>query len=459
MRYYITILLITGLCFSAYPACVSAQDLLSERIQLGTSDRVLILAPHPDDEVLGCTGIINEAVLRSLPIKIVFLTNGDNNEWSFLVYRKHPVLVPFAVRNMGIIRQREALRAAIVLNVPANDLIFLGYPDFGTMDIWKKHWGAQGPLVSMLTRARAVPYENSFHPRAPYKGEEILGDIKKILKDFKPTKIFLSHPGDHNPDHCSFYLFTRVALWDLENEVQPEIYPYLIHFKDWPLPRGYHPQYPLKGPEFFQNQVTWKQSPLTPSLAALKNTALKMHASQYRSTPKYLASFIRTNEQFGDFSTFTLSPEHPSVLLFSNYRQDTAQDGTLIQGKSYFPGITEEHLELKDGSLVISLGFSRPLAKGAGTYLYFCGWRKDVPFADMPKLHIRLGFTKYSIYDQTRKISIKNVRITKHAKKITITLPLASLGNPEKILTSATSYVSEVPLDWPSWYTIEISPR
>ena len=75
------------------------------RIDLRRDDRILILAPHPDDEVLGCGGIIQTAVKMKLPLEVVFLTYGDNNQWSFFVYRKHPVIMPKAVRKMGEIRR------------------------------------------------------------------------------------------------------------------------------------------------------------------------------------------------------------------------------------------------------------------------------------------------------------------------------------------------------------------
>src|SRR5262245_47079726 len=65
------------------------------------TDRILILAPHPDDEILGCGGIIQRAVARKQPLRVVFLTNGDFNERSFAVYRRHFVVEPRAVLQMG----------------------------------------------------------------------------------------------------------------------------------------------------------------------------------------------------------------------------------------------------------------------------------------------------------------------------------------------------------------------
>ena len=44
------------------------------------------------------------------------------------------------------------------------------------------------------------------------KGATTLADLKQVLTDFKPTKVFVSHPADTNPDHESYYLFLRTAL-------------------------------------------------------------------------------------------------------------------------------------------------------------------------------------------------------------------------------------------------------
>ena len=46
-------------------------------LTLGSADRLLILAPHPDDEVLGCGGVIPQAVALGLPVRIVFFPYRD----------------------------------------------------------------------------------------------------------------------------------------------------------------------------------------------------------------------------------------------------------------------------------------------------------------------------------------------------------------------------------------------
>lgn len=227
-------------------------------VVLSPQDRVLVLAPHPDDEVLGCGGILERAAVMHLPVRVVLFTYGDFNEWSFLLYRHHPVLSSSAVRGMGEVRHDEAISAAAALGVSPTNLTFLGYPDFGTLHIWQEHWSQEPPYESILTRAVQVPYANALRPGAPHKGEEVLRDLEAVFREFRPTKVFVSHPADHHPDHMALYLFTRVALWNLDAEMRPEISPYLVHFKGWPNPQGRNPSLALEPPEAFMKRIPWQ---------------------------------------------------------------------------------------------------------------------------------------------------------------------------------------------------------
>lgn len=124
-----------------------------------------------------------------------------------MVYRKIPIAGRRPVEHMGEIRRGEAPEACDRLGVRAEDVIFLWYPDFGTLAIWQQHWGDSAALRSLLTHARVVSYNDAYRPGAPCKGEAL-------------------------------YLFTRVALRDLAAEMQPEILPYLVHYGRGPYRSG-----------------------------------------------------------------------------------------------------------------------------------------------------------------------------------------------------------------------------
>jgi len=263
------------------PRGVPTPSLLpTARVALREQDRVLILAPHPDDEVLGCAGIIQQARGMGLPVHVAFLTYGDFYEWSFMVYKKRLVLTAKGVEGMGEIRHDEAVAAAAALGLSRDDLSFFGYPDFGTLEMWRSAWDQSPPVPGLLTRATAVPYGNAVRPGAPYKAEEMLKDLTTLVRDFRPTKVFVSHPADHHPDHRALYLFTRVCLFDLESELSPELYPYLVHYTDWPAPKGYGPGRAMRPPSALAAQVSWSVAPLNRPQMQTKLAALNKHRSQ-----------------------------------------------------------------------------------------------------------------------------------------------------------------------------------
>ncbi len=426
---------------------------------MGPKDRILILAPHPDDEVLGCAGIVQKALNLKLPTKVVFLTNGDSNQWSFLVYRKFPVVMPKAVEKMGILRCEEALAAAQVLGLSPDHLVFLGYPDFGTLQIWHSRWHQRAPLRSILTRKKAVPYKSAYRPGAAHKGEEILQDLSTIIKDFRPTKIFVSHPVDYNGDHLALYLFTLVALWDLKQEDHIELNPYLIHYKGWPKLNDAHPQRLLEPPAPLKNQILWRSYRLDSSEIEKKQSALKAHISQFRSNTQYLLSFVRSNELFGDFPPVKLKMSDDANVFLHWEQNDhilTAPAELTKKERSSFVGLEWRFVQLEGASLVLSIHLSKPLAKDVQASVYIFGYRRDRSFGHMPKLHINLGIKKYAVYDQTYALSGEMIEVVHLPRKITIRVSLKALGNPERILAGARTYLGNVPLDLIPWRVLEL---
>lgn len=436
----------------------AAQPAEWPQVNLNTQDRILILAPHPDDEILACAGIIQKAKALGVPLRIVFFTYGDNNEWAFFVYRKRLVIMPKAVRGMGMIRHDEALLADKTVGVLPEDITFLGYPDFGTLDIWYRHWQKSPSFLSMLTKVRAVPYPNAFRPGALYKGEEIVKDIATILKEFKPTKIFLSHPADHNGDHRSLYLFTRVAIWELKSQKEPELYPYLVHYKQWPLPRGRHPEKKIEPPQAYKKQIPWEVDLLSAEEINRKEEALKKHQSEYESAATYLDSFVCSNELFGDFPSVALAVNALSVNLSADIREDPGNNNEELtkEEQGAFVGFDERYVSLGKDYFTITIKISRPLGKEVGVSVYLFGFRPDVAFAQMPKLHLRFGMFHTAILDQKRSLSGSGIKITRKPKEITIRVPLKVLGSPKRILTSATTYLGNVSLDRASWRILEL---
>jgi len=418
-------------------------------------DRVLILAPHPDDETIACAGIIQKVVAAHVPLRIVFLTNGDDNELSFLVYRKHPVILGSSALAMGALREKEAISACGILGVTRESLSFLGYPDYGTSAIWLSHWGSAKPYKSLLTHRTRVPYKSAYRFDASYKGEDLLSDLTTIIRDYRPTKIFVSHPADRNGDHWALYLFTKVALWNLSQEMRPDVYPYLVHFTKWPAKKGLYPKLPLEPPAELSGRMPWKESPLTSHEETVKETALRAHRTQMSYSKKFLLSFVRTNELFG---------EPPEILLAekSELEVDGAGGGggdeeeLTDEEKGSFVGLGKRLVELDSGKLILTVALSRSLGRDVEVSVYIFGYRSDKDFGNMPKIHVRVGPFGHAIYDQRKKLPATAFDVKREPKAIVISIPLETLGRPQKVITNARTYLGEVPLDSGQWTSIDI---
>ncbi len=86
---------------------------------------MVVVAPHPDDETLGCGGLIALHASRGDPVRIVFLTDGEASHGG------HPVLTREA---LGAQRRHEALSALAVLGDASSIAVdFFGAPD-GQLD-------------------------------------------------------------------------------------------------------------------------------------------------------------------------------------------------------------------------------------------------------------------------------------------------------------------------------------
>ncbi|MEM3473644.1 MAG: PIG-L family deacetylase, partial [archaeon] len=96
------------------------------------TDRVLIVAPHPDDEALSSAKVIMESVKKGAEVYIIFVTSGEHNTDTMLKFAPIPVISSYL---LAYKRYKEALAASKILGVPKDHLVFLGYPDFGMMKI------------------------------------------------------------------------------------------------------------------------------------------------------------------------------------------------------------------------------------------------------------------------------------------------------------------------------------
>jgi LmbE family N-acetylglucosaminyl deacetylase len=98
----------------------------------------LILAPHPDDESLGCGGLIAAACAAGLPPAVVILTDGAAS---------HPDSTSHPPASLAALREAEAREALSILGLPRENLLFLREPD--------TKLAAHGALINRLASIAA----------------------------------------------------------------------------------------------------------------------------------------------------------------------------------------------------------------------------------------------------------------------------------------------------------------
>ena len=123
----------------------------------GEAGPSLVLAPHPDDESLGCGATIARLRSRGQRVHIVIVTDGA-------ACGRSSVIGP---KEIAAIRRKETQNAAAALGVPPEDVIFFQFPD--------QHAGEQAQAIEAAL------------------GEEI--------NRVKPRQIFSPYGVDAHPDH------------------------------------------------------------------------------------------------------------------------------------------------------------------------------------------------------------------------------------------------------------------
>lgn len=102
----------------------TALRLRAERYLAIPSTVTLVLAPHQDDEILGCGGLLAAKRLVASPVHVAFLTDGSAS------HRNHPTITPAALAKLRAAEAHAALRK---LGVERPAIHFLGAPD-GRLD-------------------------------------------------------------------------------------------------------------------------------------------------------------------------------------------------------------------------------------------------------------------------------------------------------------------------------------
>lgn len=135
--------------------------------------RVLVIAPHPDDDAIGCGGSIVQHVRRGDTVHIIYITSGEHGS---------PVYEP---SELAKIREGEAAKGAQILG--AQQTTFLRQPD--------------GNVSYSL---------------------ELVNHFIQLIRTEKPDALYLPHSADGHKDHQQTYQVAIEAVGRAQGNSFPE---------------------------------------------------------------------------------------------------------------------------------------------------------------------------------------------------------------------------------------------
>jgi len=399
---------------------------LPEEALPSSVSRLLIFAPHCDDETLGCGGIIQKALRAGSAIQITLMTNGDGFSYAARRAFKEIRVSPEDYVRLAYERQGETLAALKALGLPGSDVFFLGYPDGGLAALWNDYFSPDRLYTSRFTKHDHAPYKNAFRSQAPYCGSSVLKDVKEVIRRFGPTDIFIPHPNDNHGDHWATYAFVTAALEEIDLADTLKLHTYLVHRGDWPVPQGLHPQEPLAPPARLAHLDTrWYVLPLSRQEIRVKQKAVCAYQSQMAVIGRFLTSFIRANELFGVFPDAIAPKIEPGHIRvdgriedwkdFAPVLMDPVRDtmATELEGHADFQDVWALH---SPGALYVRLDLRKPFSRGVH---YFLRLHTLEP---RPRIfNLRL--------DQPQKLASQGILMATQGGHAELAIPLELLGD------------------------------
>lgn len=155
---------------------------VAELLLLRGDERILVFAPHPDDESIACAGILLAARDAGALRRVVVVTDGDNNPWPQRWIEKRLRIDAAARQRWGARRRAEAQRSLALLGVEPAQSFFLGLPD--------------AELTDLLMR----------------NDVKLCTQIAAQLAAFEPTHILVPDLEDRHPDHSALHVAVEFAL-------------------------------------------------------------------------------------------------------------------------------------------------------------------------------------------------------------------------------------------------------
>ena len=241
---------------------------VTELPPLSAQTRLLVVAPHPDDETIAVGLLIQQVQAAGGEVQILLLTAGDNNPWPQRWLERRVQIRSADRQRWGRRRHAEILQALQLLKLPRSALQALGWPDMGVTDCLLK---PESTAASTLAAA---------------------------IRQFRPNLIVLPSLDDRHPDHGAAHVLVRLALAGQTRP--PQLLAYLVH--------GHAPD-----SEFIEVRGSSAEQ-------AIKLTALTAHHSQMALSGKRMRHLAARPERYIEVPGMSKEPStalpwRPSVWL------------------------------------------------------------------------------------------------------------------------------------------------
>jgi len=256
------------------------------------SERILIVAPHIDDESIGAGGYAIDALANGAEVFVVFLTAGDCNRFSARLM--HKTFEPTAMNYLSVGRARidEANQAMKLLGIPPDHYFVLGYPDRGLRGMIDH---PNAVVRAAGTHQRAVPYADALTPGAPYTFGSLMNDMRQVMLLTQPTTVIAPVAFDRHPDHSAAAEITDDTIEEMH--IAPQRLGYLVHSKRVPTALVSTPERALLPPAKMQS-FAWTTYTLSDRVQRMKTNLLMTYKSQRPYVFLLRNAFVRRNELF-----------------------------------------------------------------------------------------------------------------------------------------------------------------
>ena len=93
----------------------------------------------------------------------------------------------------------------------------------------------------------------------------------------------------------------------------------------------------------------------------------------------------------------------------------------------------------------------RPIELDLGVSIYAFGYSRTVPFAAMPKIHVKWFLGRLHVFDQEKLIVDAPVKVHTTSTHIIFAIPWKLLGEPQLVFAQANGLMREIPVSQTAW--------